>query len=394
MSRRRNPIVLIATIVALGVLSLDRRGAAAPAPLAADALLEQQWYLKSRSQEVGGANVRAAWASSLGAGVVIGIVDDGLQYAHPDLAPNYLAAASWDFNTNDADPQPLSTAGHGTSVAGIAAARGDNTIGVSGVAPHASLAGLRLTAGVPTDAQEASAFNFQPSVIDILNNSWNPSDNGTTMKAPGPQAIAARQSAVTTGRNGNGRIFVWSSGNGRLAGDDCNFDGYANSRFAIAVGASTDAAVQMPSSESCSALVVLGPSGGGSRALTTTDLIGTPGYDSGDYTSAFGASTTGAMTAAAPTVSGTVALMLARNPNLTWRDVQHILRRTSVRILPADAGWTTGAFPHNERLGFGLLDAKAAVDLAGQWANVAAEEALPPVTRTLNWAIPDINNNG
>src|SRR5688572_15295255 len=157
-----------------------------------DVLLENQWHLKDRSLEVGGANVRKAWLTSVGAGVVIGIVDDGLQYTHPDLSPNYLASASWDFNSNDADPQPFATAGHGTAIAGLAAARGDNTIGVSGAAPQASLAGLRLTSVVATDSQEASAFGFQPHVIDILNNSWNPADTGLMMKAPGPLAAAAR----------------------------------------------------------------------------------------------------------------------------------------------------------------------------------------------------------
>src|SRR5688572_28688047 len=373
---------------AVGLLSMDLRSAASL--LGPDALLENQWHLKARSLETGGANVRDAWPSASGSGVVIGIVDDGLQYAHPDLSPNYLASASYDFNFNDADPQPFSTVAHGTAVAGVAAARGDNTIGVSGVAPLASLAGLRLTAVGATDAQEASAFGFQPDVIHILNNSWNPTDNGTTLKAPGPLASAARQSAATTGRQGKGRIFVWSSGNGRLAGDDCNFDGYANSRHAIAVGASTDAANQVSTSEGCSALMVLAPAGGGIRSLTTTDLMGLAGYDPTDYTSSFGGTTTGGMNAAAPTVSGTVALMLARKPTLTWRDVQHILRQSSVRILPTDAGWTTGAFPHNERLGFGLLDGEAAVSLAGGWVNVPAEVALAPVTRTLNLPIPDI----
>ena len=386
--------VSLSVVAAVSLLTLDLRGSAAPSPFAADPLLDQQWHLKDRGKETGGANVQAAWPSSVGAGVVIGIVDDGVLYTHPDLSPNYLASASYDFNFSDADPQPFSTAGHGTSVAGVAAARGDNSIGVSGVAPQASIAGLRLTALVATDAQEAAAFNFQPSVIHILNNSWNPTDNGTTLKGPGTQAVAARQSAITSGRSGKGRIFVWSSGNGRLSGDDCNFDGYANHRFAIAVGASTDSAVQMPQSEGCSALMVLAPAGGGSRALTTTDLIGSPGYDSGDYTSAFGAASTGGMSAAAPTVSGTAALMLARNPNLSWRDVQHILRRTSIRIIPTDAGWTTGQYPHNERLGFGLLDTDAAVDLAGQWASVPSEEVLSPSTRNVNMPIPDINNTG
>ncbi|HUR21043.1 MAG TPA: S8 family serine peptidase, partial [Vicinamibacterales bacterium] len=338
--------------------------------------------------------MRNAWATSQGAGIVIGIVDDGLQWANPDLLPNFLSSASWDFNENDGNPEPYSTSAHGTAVAGVAAARGDNSIGVAGVAPLASLAGLRLTALPASDAQEASAFGYLPSVIDILNNSWNPSDNGTTLKGPGPQAVAARQSAVINGRQGKGRVFVWSSGNGRLNADDCNFDGYANSRFVIAVGAATDGGNQVTTSEACSALMLLAPSGGGSRSLTTTDLIGTNGYDPSDYTSGFGNSSTGAMSGAAPSVSGAVALMLARNPNLTWRDVQHILRRSSVRILPTDPGWTVGPYPHNERLGFGLLDAEAASDMAAGWTNVPAEEVLAPATKTVNQAIPDINATG
>jgi hypothetical protein len=90
--------VFVTITAALWMLSLDARGPfsgrsshAAPSPVAADALLESQWHLKDRSAEAGGANVRAAWPASVGAGVVIGIVDDGVQYAHPDIAPNYLA---------------------------------------------------------------------------------------------------------------------------------------------------------------------------------------------------------------------------------------------------------------------------------------------------------------
>jgi len=361
---------------------------AAPAP-AADPLLENQWHLKARTTEVGGANVRAAWPITQGDGVIVGIVDDGLQWAHPDLSPNYRSWASWDFNYNDADPQPFSTVAHGTAVTGVAGARGDNGIGVSGVAPLVALAGVRLTALPTSDAQEAAAFGHLPDLIDIFNNSWGPSDNGLTVDAPGPLASAARELAATKGRYGKGRVFVWSAGDGRLSSDDCNFDGYANSRFVIAVGASTDAGAQAPYSEGCSALMVVAPSSGGTRSVTTTDLMASPGYDPSDYTAAF-TGTSGS----APVVTGAVALMLARNPSLTWRDVQYILRRTSVRILPTDLGWTTGPYPHNERVGFGLLDTDAAVKLAGGWTNVPAEEVLAPAARILNRAIPDVNATG
>ncbi len=354
-----------------------------------DPLLANQWHLKDRAQEPGGANVVSAWGTSQGEGVVIGIVDDGVQYTHPDLSANYLASASWDFNFNDADAQPYATSSHGTAIAGVAAARGGNSLGVTGVAPLAQFAVLRLTASPATDSQEAAAFNFQPNTIHILSNSWNPTDNGLTIKKPGPLAEAAIKSAITSGRSGKGRIFVWSAGAGRLNSDSCGYDGYASSRYAIAVGGMSDAGNQVPTSEACSALMVVAPSAGGTDSLTTTDLVGTAGLDPTDYTSALAG-----MSGGVPTVSGTVALMLAKNPSLTWRDVQHILRRTSVRILPTDAGWTAGSYPHNERFGFGLVDAAAAVNEAAQWSNVSSEIALSPVAHNINLPIPDVNTAG
>ena len=101
--------VLMTVTAGLCLLSFNGRGAAARSPLAPDALLETQWHLKDRSLEIGGANVRNAWPTTNGSGVVIGIVDDGVQWNHPDISPNYLASASFDFNFNDADPSPFST---------------------------------------------------------------------------------------------------------------------------------------------------------------------------------------------------------------------------------------------------------------------------------------------
>ncbi|MCZ7625196.1 MAG: proprotein convertase P-domain-containing protein [Candidatus Methylomirabilis sp.] len=123
--------------------------------------------------------------------------------------------------------------------------------------------------------------------------------------------------------------------------------------------------------------------------ITTTDLVGAPGDAPGDYTSGFGGTS-----AATPLVGGIAALMLAENPSLTWRDVQHILAHSAVRINPADSGWTTGSFAHNERFGFGLADGQAAVNLAATWSPVPAESAVPAVTRSIGRAIPDDDTAG
>lgn len=365
--------------------------------LGPDPLLEEQWHLKARASELAGTNVRDAWSGSTGSGIAVGIVDDGLQFTHPDLQRNFAAALSWDFNFNDADPSPSPTAGHGTSVAGVAAARVGNGIGVSGASPHATLAGMRLLGAPASDLTEATAFAHEGQAIAVLNNSWGPSDDGATLDGPGPLAEAAMEEAARAGRAGRGRVFVFAAGNGRqgsLESDNCNFDGYANGRFVIAVGAVNDLAAQASYSESCSALFVTAPSSDTDivrRKITTTDLVGTSGASASDYTNTFGGTS-----AATPLVSGVAALMLARNPSLSWRDVKYILRETSSRSAIADpaADWTVGPLPHSERYGFGLIDAAAAVQRAATWTSRPPEAAAAPVQRLVGAIIPDGNAFG
>jgi subtilisin family serine protease len=197
-------LVAIVTSFSIGVARVDGQ---------TDPLLSQQWHLKPRSQEPAEANVEAVWSTTKGAGVVIGVVDDGLQYLHPDLQPNYSSALSFDFNFNDPDPSPNPSFDfHGTAVAGVAGARGENGIGVSGAAPLASLAGLRLIAGPASDAQEAAALGYQANVIHISSNSWGPSDDIPTLQGPGPLTQSAIEAAVFQGRGGKGRVFVWAAG--------------------------------------------------------------------------------------------------------------------------------------------------------------------------------------
>jgi subtilisin-like proprotein convertase family protein len=357
--------------------------------LAPDPLLENQWHLKGTSEEVAGANVRGVWSFVTGVGATIGIVDDGLQRTHPDLVANYIAGLSYDFNNDDPDPSPSSTNRHGTAVAGVAAAVGDNGIGISGAAPDSGLAGLRLISAPSSDADEAAALGHEPQAIDILNNSWGPSDDGGTLEGPGPLTLVAMESAAVNGRSSLGRLFVWAAGNGLSAWDNCNFDGYANSRFTIAVGALSDVGAQANYSEPCAAMFVTAPSNGGARAITTTDLQGAQGYSSTDYTNSFGGTSS-----AAPLVSGILGLLLSHNAALTRRDVEHILAASSVQLQPADPGWTTGPYPHNEKFGFGRIDAGAAVAMTGNWTHVSPEVSTPLLTRNLGVPIPDDNAVG
>jgi len=106
-----------------------------PPALPNDPLFGSQWGLSM-------IGAPAAWATSAGAGVTIGIVDTGVDLSHQDLAAN--VEASTDCVGSGGDPASCEGTGqddngHGTHVAGIAAAVTDNGLGVAGVAPDAEL---------------------------------------------------------------------------------------------------------------------------------------------------------------------------------------------------------------------------------------------------------------
>jgi subtilisin-like proprotein convertase family protein len=373
-----------------------------------DPLFAQQWHLQNTGQKSGtvgeDADVVTAWDVAKGAGVVIGVVDDGLQYTHPDLAPGYRADLSYDFNGNDADPTPGTGDDHGTAAAGVAAARGNNGVGVSGTAPNASLAGIRLISATTTDQLEANGLTYKPQDIAIYSNSWGPNDDGMTLEAPGPLTRAALANAVQTGRGGKGSIYVWAAGNGLDANDNSNYDGYANSRFTIAVTAVDNRGKQSWYAEPGANILVAAPSSGDSSGtdvgIVTVDRTGNLGYNTStttgnlsdrDYTNDFGGTSS-----ATPLVSGVVALMLEANPNLGWRDVQHILANTARKNDAADAGWSQNGVGKwvNHKYGFGVVDAAAAVNLAKTWTNVGPEVSASSGTINVGQPIPDNNATG
>lgn len=385
-----------------------------------DPYIQLQWHLKYQGQlgAVQGAdiNVESVWNypstnssnSIRGRGVVIGIVDDGMEWNHPDLRPNVLPELQWDWNGNDNDPTPNYAGAtledkksHGTACGGVAAARGNNRIGVSGVAPEASLVGMRLIDGYMTDLDVAEAMTWKIGEIDILSNSWGPDDDGVTLFALNHLTKNSLKYACDFGRGGKGTIITWSGGNGRENLDDSNYDEYSNSIYTIAVGAIDSQMTQASYSEPGANLVITAPSLGAppSLGIMTTDNRGlfgeNPGFqlfdfaNSGDVTQNFRGTS-----ASCPVVSGVVALMLEKNPDLGWRDVQEILIRSAKLVDASDPDWITanrsshisGAppvpFKFNHKYGAGLVDADAAMILSGNWTNLSAQTSASVSSNT------------
>jgi subtilisin family serine protease len=369
-----------------------------------DPLFAAQWHLDNTGQQNGTAgidiNVTSVWPTLLGTGVNIGIVDDSLQLSHPDLAPNVAASGHYDWNGEDADPSPdVDNDYHGTAVAGLSSALGNNTIGVSGVAPKSTLYGLRLIGLPSTDQDQAEAMSWKNDVIQIKNNSWGPVDYlPWILGNPGALWKSAVATGTASGRNGLGTLYVWAAGNGKDNADQGTKDAYATNINVIAVGAINNTGQSASFSEGGPHLVVSAP-GQSAPGIVTTDLIGNKGYNPGEdplsdqnYTQTFSGTS-----AASPIASGVIALMIEANPDLGWRDVKEILLRSSTQLQSSDLDWVTrnGGQPslplikHHPFFGGGLVNAEDAVALATTWTPLLPATSVSTTSPSGNRPIPD-----
>ncbi|HYH19069.1 MAG TPA: S8 family serine peptidase [Azospirillum sp.] len=398
------------------------------AALPNDPLFSQQWYLLNTGQFGGkpgvDINVTSVWEDYTGKGVTVGVYDSGVQYTHLDLDGTYDRSLhlSLGGTTHDAYPSDLTNANnaHGTAVAGIIGAEANNGEGVAGVAYGATLTGVRILE-MPSEAAMAAAM-VQQSRFDVVNHSWGPTqsfvDHFNRLLQGGEMiALPVRMSALT-GRDGLGTVMVVSSGNSRGAGDNANYSNFGNERQTVTVAAGTNEGAITDYSTPGAPILVTAPVDRTEVAkaadpthphkTTTTDFIGeqgmspgvAEGFAGGDYTDAMDGTS-----AAAPMVSGVVALMLEANPELGYRDVQEILAVTARRFdgpgtfelyrwqENGSDTWNGGGMHFSHDYGYGFVDARAAVRLAETWERQSTAFDETSVTATsslgLGTAIPE-----
>jgi subtilisin family serine protease len=300
-------------------------------------------------------NAPAAWDVTTGdPSVTVAVVDSGVDGTHPDLRPNLVDQV--DVSSGQAVPTPLGTdndacgVGHGTFVAGVVGAVGDNGTGVAGVAWHVGI--VDVAAG---DPQRCGTFDDSAIVagiqyatargVDVIN---------LSLGGPGDTCPTAFQAAITAARAA-GTVVVAAAGN-----EELQFPGLtsipASCNGVISVGAVGDAGAHSAYSNVNGEVDLAAPGGDSSTGhgeITSTALGG--GTDTEEGTSF-----------AAPYVAGAAALLRSVDPGLTPDAVESILEGTAIR-----SGGRTAA------LGWGRVDVGAAVTRAKAGGTIAAPAPDP-----------------
>ncbi|NJD77411.1 MAG: PGF-pre-PGF domain-containing protein [Candidatus Methanoperedens sp.] len=262
-----------------------------------------------------------AWDSGYtGTGIKLAIIDTGINYNHPDLGGGFgtgkKVADGYDFVNNDANP--MDDQGHGTHVAGTAAANGS----IKGVAPDATLYAVKVlnSAGSGTTSNVIAGIDWSiahgADVISMsLGSSSQPTDEFTDIlnivsDAAVDQGIVV---VVAAGNSGPGTNTISSPG---------------SSRKVITVGASDDSSTATISDDTIASFSDRGPSAFGRLdpdVVAPGVTINSTSY-TGSYTNKSGTSMS------TPHVSGAAALLLQKNPALSPAQVRAILMHTSSNL--------------------------------------------------------------
>ncbi|MCL1123347.1 S8 family serine peptidase [Shewanella surugensis] len=439
-----------------------------------DPLYPHQWHLSNTAQNsfainrgVAGEdmNVNEAITSGVkGQGVIVAVVDTGLEINHPDLKANVVSGGSYNLITGTVDPTSLNDGyAHGTAVGGIIAAAGWNGMGGRGVAPEAKLIGFNFLDSDPDGVENAQSFeNFVMSHgATAYSDSARVFNQSYGYSVPFPDLFNENETEVyaettVNSFDGKGSIFVKSAGNGynyfsyggvywlpadyftardegKAANNGLPFHNSnmtaSNADVYNLVVSAINASGELSSYSSVGANIFVTAPGGeygtDFPAIVTADRSGcdkgyvisadrpnTP-FHGGDHPLNLECdymSTMNGTSSAAPNTTGAVAMIMSANPDLTWRDVRHILASTSTKVnadkapinvslsdtqeYEAVPAWFENAagFSFHDFYGFGRVDVSAAVKAAQSYETDLGEYVLTDWINSavdLNKTIPD-----
>jgi subtilisin family serine protease len=374
-----------------------------------DNLYPQQWYLNHNggNELLVGSHiaVEQAWDITRGVrSVVVAVVDDSFDLNHPDFQGSGKIVAPRDLRENDFLPLPgAKESSHGTACAGIAVAE-ENGLGIVGVAPGCALMPIRTT-GFLDDESIEQIFNWAVEKgASVISCSWGASAVYFPLSLRQKAAITR---AATRGRNGKGCVVLFAAGNANrpvsgaifeqnwpdniLQGVTDWLNGFGVHPDVMTIAASTSMSRKAAYSNWGANVSLCAPSNNASPGMSfpekgfiytqpsiktnllglgmlTTDIVGTAGYDPGNFTNNFGGTSS-----ATPVVAGVAALVLSVNPDLTAQQVKQILETTADKIIDPNPdpqlGLSEGKYDqngHSQWFGYGKVNAARAVQVAFQ----------------------------
>jgi subtilisin family serine protease len=327
-----------------------------------DQVVDQgEFPTNKQNMEWGVRTVRApeAWATTAGAGAIVGVIDTGARHTHTMINHSYMgndaAKFAWFNPYNNAHATPNDGHGHGTHVTGTIA--GNNGIGVAHEAKWISCKGLN-DQGSGTNANLIACFQFMAcphhhsgtgggsdctQAPHLVSNSWGSSGGNTAFNA-----------AINTWHAAD--IWpVFAAGN---SGSSCSTIGSPADSVSgtISVGATAE-------SEGLASFSSKGPV----RQTEINPHVSAPGQNvrSAGITSDTAFATMSGTSMACPHAAGVLALMQAHNPALTYATAKTALQNSSNKQAPVGSGQTCGGIADNvwpnNSFGHGRIDAVAAL---------------------------------
>ena len=368
-----------------------------------------QWNINNTGQISGstsGADIKAdeTWCITKGKGIVVAVLDLGVDLNHPDLVGRLVTG--YDEMGLGSNGAPTGDDAHGTACAGIIAANGDNSLGVTGIAPEAKIMPVRIGMYGLIDIVDASA-GIRDAVdhgADILSCSWHLSSSSQFF-------TNSINYALSTGRGTAGCLLFFASAN-----DGVGTIGYpANLPGVICVGGTNMCDQRMDFSgtiptNSCNydnRLDYVSLTGGSNYGtglgvvapginIPTTDISGSDGYSdinivegwktpNADYVLNFDGTSS-----AAPQAAAVMALILSINPELNYAVATTILETNCDKV--GGYSYTTylpnGAW--NNEMGFGRINAYSSVLTALNSIHITGQDFF--CTGSTAYHIPNLNN--
>jgi thermitase len=297
-----------------------------------DPLFPSQWHLPRIAAP-------DAWSSTTGSsGIIIAILDSGVDGSHPDLAQKMVSG--WNFYDNNANTADVY--GHGTKVAGTAAASGNNGTGVASVAWNCLIMPVRIS--------DTTGYAYYSDIA-----------RGLTWAADHGARVANISYMVTTSATVTSAAKYFYDHGGVVsssAGNYSTFDSSADNPYILTVSGTDENDALYSWSNT-----------GNNIDLAAPGCVGNTTTMGGGYASACGTSFS------APIVAGVAALVLSMNSSLTPAQVTNILRQSADDRGPA--GW-------DPTYGYGRVNAARAVESA--WSVADTQPLSVSITSPSNGA--------